>query len=283
MFKRYIGIDYSGAGTSTAANKKLAVCCAVRGAEPMIVPSPADGCDIRTRKGIAEWLVKRLKEQNTPTLVGIDHAFGFPNAYFEQYPQIPRDNWDCFLDDFREYWPTDEHCVGVRSQYYKQIKRMMGIELGDYRFGLADWFRLTEPCKPAASSVFDFMAGPRTVAYSTHAGIPWLRYIRQQLRDTEVEVRFWPFDCWAVPEGQSAVVEVYPALWNKRYKEDAAEMKLSDDQRDAYSIVRWLSEKDRNGSLGRYFNPKLKAEDRNKARMEGWIFGVKGPTYRVQG
>ena len=48
-----------------------------------------------------------------------------------------------------------------------------------------------------------------SVAKSTHAGIPWLRFIRQRLRD---RVHFWPFDGWDIPAGRSAVVEVYPSL-----------------------------------------------------------------------
>src|SRR5262249_54846432 len=52
--------------------------------------------------------------------------------------------------------------------------------------------------------------GPERDPYfiSTHAGIPWLRFLRKNLGD---RVHFWPFDGWKVPPGKSAVVEVYPA------------------------------------------------------------------------
>jgi hypothetical protein len=52
------------------------------------------------------------------------------------------------------------------------------------------------------------------VAKSTHAGIPWLRYIRERLGK---RVHFWPFDGWDIPAGPSAVVEVYPALWSRSF------------------------------------------------------------------
>jgi hypothetical protein len=53
-----------------------------------------------------------------------------------------------------------------------------------------------------------------SVAKTTHAGIPWLRYIRQHNTD---RVHFWPFDGWSVPPNRSAVVGVYPALWSREY------------------------------------------------------------------
>jgi hypothetical protein len=45
-----------------------------------------------------------------------------------------------------------------------------------------------------------------SVTKSTHAGIPWLRFIRQRLSN---RVQFWPFDGWDIPAGRSAIVEVY--------------------------------------------------------------------------
>ena len=39
-------------------------------------------------------------------IVGIDHGFAFPLAYTEKY-ELPPD-WDVFLDDFAQHWPTDE-------------------------------------------------------------------------------------------------------------------------------------------------------------------------------
>src|ERR1700760_1871326 len=51
-----------------------------------------------------------------------------------------------------------------------------------------------------------------SVAKSTHAGIPWLQFIRQRLG---ARVHFWPFDGWEVPAGRSVIVEVYPRLWSR--------------------------------------------------------------------
>ncbi|WP_065754175.1 hypothetical protein [Bradyrhizobium paxllaeri] len=70
---------------------------------------------------------------------------------------------------------------------------------------------------------------------STHAGIPWLRFIRQRLGP---RVHFWPFDGWDIPAGQSAIAEVYPALWSRGFANNEGR---TGDQHDAFSIAAWLS------------------------------------------
>ena len=57
-------------------------------------------------------------------------------------------------------------------------------------------YRLTEERAGSAKSVFHFDV-PGTVAKSTHAGLPWLRYLRQKLGD---RIHFWPFDGWEIPQ-----------------------------------------------------------------------------------
>ena len=105
------------------------------------------------------------------------------------------------------------------------------------------------------------------MAKSTHAGIPWLRYIRQELGD---RVHFWPFDGWEIPQGKSAIAEVYPALWSRSFARESR----TGDQHDAYSIAAWLSLSDQDGSLAEFLVPNLTAPERSVARTEGWILGV---------
>ena len=277
MFYRYIGIDYSGAQTSTARLNGLAVCRVVGVAQPEVVPSPADGYDIRTRDGLARWLVQRLREPDVRTLVGIDHGFSFPIQYFQRYPHLLTMGWVDFLNDFRHHWPADEPGRPVTNLIARN-RIFPGREDGERRWGNDTWFRLTDPRR--AASVFDFDAMQRNVAQSTHAGLPWLRHIRQALLAEGINVRFWPFDRWDAPEDQSAVVEVYPALWNRLYREDADRMRLNSHQRDAYSVARWMSETDRDGALEQFFGPNLDDGQRIQAQREGWIFGVMDPTLR---
>jgi hypothetical protein len=74
----------------------------------------------------------------------------------------------------------------------------------------ANGFSTYRRCKASKRSI----SGSRAVAKSTHAGIPWLRFIRHRLGE---RVHFWPFDGWDISAGRSAIVEVYPALWSRSF------------------------------------------------------------------
>jgi hypothetical protein len=137
---------------------------------------------------------------------------------------------------------------------------------GAARTGNARWRRLTEERAGGAKSVFHFDVQGQ-VAKSTHAGIPWLRYIRRELGD---RVHFWPFDGWEIPQGKSAIAEVYPALWSRGFAREGR----TGDQHDAYSIAAWLSRSDRDGSLDDFLDPELTREENRVAGLEGWILGV---------
>jgi hypothetical protein len=254
-FERYIGVDYSGAQTPRSSLKGLRVYEADRSSAPQEVPPPSSPRKYWTRRGIAEWLVERLSE-NQRTFVGIDHGFSFPLAYFKKYG-LPLD-WSCFLDDFQLHWPTDE-------DIYVCFVRDGNSGNGAARSGDSLWRRLTE-IRVRAKSVFQFNV-QGSVAHSTHAGIPWLRYIRQHAKD---HVHFWPFDGWSVPSDCSVVAEVYPALWNRTFPNAGR----TSDQQDAYATAEWLRQADANGSLEKFFCPELQPEDRKTAEIEGWILGV---------
>jgi len=77
LFKRYIGIDYSGAQTPDASLKGLRVYEADRDHSPVEVLPPPSPRKYWTRSEVAEWLGDRL-EDGVTTLVGIDHGFLFP-------------------------------------------------------------------------------------------------------------------------------------------------------------------------------------------------------------
>lgn len=255
-FNRYIGIDYSGAETCDSSLKGLRVYAADHSSEPREVAPPPSLRRYWTRKGIAKWLAEKLSEE-PPTLVGIDHGFSFPVRYFEKYG-LPRD-WPSFLDDFQKHWPTDE------KNTYVDFVREGECGNGAARCGDSRWRRITE-VRAGAKSVFHFDV-PGSVAKSTHAGIPWLRYLRNRVGDP---MHFWPFDGWSVQQGKSAVVEVYPALWSRSFPHGGR----NSDQQDAYAAAEWLRRNDLEGSLERFFNPNLTAHERDVAEIEGWILGM---------
>ena len=221
------------------------------------MPPPPSKRKYWTRKGIAHWLVERLSE-NAPTLVGIDHGFSFPLRYFEIHRLKP--DWPAFLDDFQHHWPTDE------NNTYVDFIREGSAGNGAARLGNSRWRRLTEERAGGAKSVFHFDVQGQ-VAKSTHAGIPWLRFIRSELGDL---VHFWPFDGWNIPQERSAIAEVYPALWSRRFAQDCR----TSDQHDAFSIASQLLQYDRDKMLSSYLRPSLKPGERAIAQAEGWILGV---------
>ncbi|WP_293363706.1 hypothetical protein [Phenylobacterium sp.] len=259
-FNRYIGIDYSGAQTPNASLKGLRVYMAEGDGPPAEVLPPPSPQKYWSRRGVAEWLMDRLNE-DAPTLVGIDHGFSFPLSYFQAHG-LPRD-WDSFLEDFQNHWPTDDdiRVDDVRDGAFGN---------GAARGGNTRWKRLTERRAGAAKSVFHFDV-QGSVAKSSHSGIPWLRFIRRKLGQ---QVHFWPFDGWEVPEGRSAIAEVYPALWNRDLENDGR----NPDQHDAFCIAAWMSRADRDGELARSLQPALSDEESAIAMAEGWILGVTGAT-----
>jgi hypothetical protein len=257
QFERYIGIDYSGAETPTSSLKALQVYAADWLMPPREVPPQPNPPRHWTRKGIAEWLVSQLSGEK-PVLVGIDHGFSFPLRYFEKH-RLPPD-WHKFLDDFKKHWPTDE------DHTYVDFVRDGVCGQGAKRTGDASWLRMTELWTHSAKSVFLFDVHG-AVAKSTHAGLPWLRFIREHCRD---RVHFWPFDGWEIPAGRSVLAEVYPSLWTRRFPVEDR----NGDQHAAYVVATWLRRADGDGSLDRYFDPPLEPEERRLAQVEGWILGV---------
>jgi hypothetical protein len=207
------------------------------------------------RKVIAEWLIDQARK-NITFIAGIDHGFTFPLNYFERYKLT---SWTEFLDDFCEHWPTD--------QEHTYVDFIRDREEGPPdRTGSNKDFRLTEKWTSSAKSVFQFDV-QGSVAKSTHAGLPWLRRIRNEVGD---KVHVWPFDGWNVPKGKSVIAEIYPSIFRKRYPKDDR----TADQQDAYCVARWLTESDEAGFLQRYFAPPLTDDERKVADLEGWILGI---------
>ncbi len=107
------------------------------------------------------------------------------------------------------------------------------------------------------------------MAKSTHAGIPWLRFIRQRLG---ARVHFWPFDGWDIPAGRSAIAEVYPALWSRGFANEGR----AGDQHDAFSIAAWLSRAIATAALRRSSTPISRRPNARWRRWRAgyWAFGA---------
>lgn len=255
-FVRAIGIDYSGAQTPTSRLPGLRVYLAQDDAPPIEMLPPSSR-KYWTRRSLAEWLAERLQEDQR-SLVGIDHGFSFPLKYFQKHELLL--DWPAFLDDFQRHWPTDQ------DNTYVDFVRDGMCGNGAARTGSRRWRRLCEIRAGSAKSVFHFDV-QGTVAKSTHAGLPWLRYLRQLLGE---RAHFWPFDGWDAPPGRSLIAEVYPSLWRAVLPPEGR----TSDQHDAYVVAAWLGQAVRSGVLEAFLHPALTPKERAVADIEGWILGV---------
>lgn len=254
LFERHIGIDYSGAETPSRGLPGLRVFQSIAGGMPAEA-RPVDGKKNWSRRGLAHWLAEELASA-PPTIVGIDHAFSFPLAYFVAHGL--RRDWPAFLDDFQAHWPTDD-------EIYVDFVREGLCGRGGLRQGNPRWRRLTDTIC-GAKSPFHFDV-PGSVAKSTHSGLPWLRFLRNKLAH---RVHFWPFDGWLPTPGRSVVLEIYPALWNRGVPTAGRDS----HQQDAWCSALWLAAQDTAGHLAEYMNPPKEAETAVLGRFEGWILGT---------
>ncbi|MDP2238714.1 MAG: hypothetical protein Q8K18_00955 [Burkholderiales bacterium] len=274
-FDLFIDVDYSGAQTPTSRLKELQVYAARPGAAPEQIKTPAIASFLAsssknpqsaprywTRSEIALWLMGLAKE-GSRFIAGIDHGFSFPESYFKRYGLA---NWPQFLNDFTRHWPTDEDHVYVDFVRDGNLASKGRAPPPGTRECSSNEFRLCERWTSSAKSVFQFDV-QGSVAKSTHAGIPWLKRIREEVGD---HVHFWPFDGWQPPEGRAVIAEIYPSIFRNRYPKQGR----TPDEHDAYAVARWLAESAARGSLDRYFNPPLTIEERRIAEREGWILGV---------
>jgi hypothetical protein len=272
VFDLYLGIDYSGAQTPTSPLKGLQV-YGVRAANPARLESEPEhwlgprrtrgGAPIHwTRKELAERLLTEARSGRR-FIAGIDHCFSFPSAYFSRHRLA---SWPAFLDDFVEHWPTHGDNVYVDFVRDGVLHARGEAPPPGLRSGRANELRLTERWTSSAKSVFQFDV-QGSVAKSSHAGIPWLKWLRDQARDA---LHFWPFDGWTPAAGKSVIAEVYPSMFRNRYPRG----ERSVDQQDACATARWLSTMAARGALARCFDPPLSDDERRVAELEGWILGV---------
>ena len=267
-FELFIGIDYSGAETPNSRLPGLQVYAArpsatvpVRWASP--TPSNNGQRVNWTRREVAERLRDEVRSGRC-LLVGIDHGFSFPISYFARYGLK---GWPEFLADFVKHWPTHLDHVYVDFVRDGSVHRQGKAPAPGQRVGSKDEFRLTERWTSSAKSVFQ-LDGQGTVSKSTHAGIPWLKWLRDDLGDA---VHFWPFDGWVPPSGKAVIVEVYPSIFRNRYPRDGRSV----DEQDAYATARWMADMASRGALAACFDPPLAPAERAVAALEGWIFGVR--------
>ena len=263
LFQEYIGIDYSGAGAPSKATDAIQVFCAGRTGLPQQV-TPADS--VRwSRKTLAEWLAVRLRGPQR-VLVGLDHAFSFPAPCLDE---LGTASWPAFLARFSDDWKTDTRAVKTARESLKDWAQLEKKLL----HGL-DRYRLTERWTASPKSVFHYGVSGSTY-HSSHAGIPWLRYLRGQVGP---RLHVWPFEGFSFEADQSVVAEIEPVIFKNRYTDELPDEHQgganAGDVLDAFSSCRWLQQTDLDEALPRYFDPPLNREQRERVKLEGWILGI---------
>jgi hypothetical protein len=253
-FSHYVGIDYSGAQAPVSRLRQLQVYAGTAGTEVAPVAPYDAGARHWCRKEIARYMRECLLGPE-PVIIGVDHGFSFPSDYFRRHRL---ESWDQFLRYFYARWPTS------RDHMYVDFARRSVEPEGE-----ASELRLCERWTNGAKSVFHFDAQGQ-VAKSTHAGIPWLKELRDDHK-LRARTHFWPFDGFTVEPGRSVVSEMFPSLFRRRYPR----AERSADEQDAFVVASWLKDMDTRGALADYFNPPLTLPERREVRLEGWILGVR--------
>lgn len=253
-FEHCIGIDYSGAGSPEDRLPGLQAYRAGPGqATTLWVPDAVLGRRRArwSRSTLTEALLAHL-EAAGPTVIGIDHALGFPASYLSRYGL---DDWDSFLRDFVSSWPAHRSGTTVES-----------LRAGNPRSGRADEYRLCERWTTGAKSVFQFDV-QGSVAKSTHAGLPFILELRSALG---ARLHVWPFDGFEPKAGVHVIAETFPSLFRRRYATEGRRV----DEHDAFAVARWLTERCERDELPMFLRPPLDSAQQAKARREGWILGV---------
>ncbi|MBO7745488.1 hypothetical protein I8J29_14865 [Paenibacillus sp. MWE-103] len=261
MFAHYVGIDYSGKGLPSQRHTAI-----------QIFESDAAGLPVRamgrsswSRAGAFRYLADRLQEQRGggrgAMIVGIDHGLSFPLSYFREATAVKPafGTWWDFMRHFHALW-------GAAKE-----RPVSSVAAPTLPYGHPAELRLTEKFTSSAKSVLNLDPRLISVAFSTHAGLPWLYELRRDYADV---LHVWPFDGLLPEAGKSVVAEAYPSLFYNRYAYPAELAKR--DERDAYAVSCWLREQDAAGTLPLYLALQtLTPMTREKiVPLEGWILGV---------
>ena len=279
-FTSFVAIDWSGA--KGRRHKGIAVAEA-RGDDAPRLVRPGH---VWSREEVADWLLKR--EAKDPTLFGFDFSFAPPivdrGEYLPGEPDVPA--------TARAFWAyvdrlSDDEDLGAASFLERAHRR-------HFYFGSADGakadfmhFRQCDKRLNAlggrkTASAFDAI-GAAQVAKASFSGMRLLLRL-------DGKIAIWPMD--ALPEGGSAVVEIYTRIYLRRAGMSGAKLRTradlnralvglgskptrlrfepNDHQTDALVTAAGMRALAR--SEPRAFDPAgLTAEI---ARSEGWTFGV---------
>ena len=279
-FDVFFAIDWSGA--KGRRHKGIAIAEARGDAAPRLL-RPGH---VWSREEVAGWLIKQAVKE--PSLFGFDFSFAPPiherGEYLPGEPHVPR--------TAREFWAyvesrCDDEDLGAAS-FLEQAHRKHfyfgiadGVKADFVRFRQCD-ARLNEQGGRKTASAYDAI-GAAQVAKASFSGMRLLHRI-------DGEVAIFPMD--PLPEGGSAVVEIYTRIYLRRAGMDGRKLRSratlnqalaglgspparlrfepDDHQTDALVTaagMRALAREEPRAFAPEGLTPEL-------ARTEGWTFGV---------
>jgi len=276
----FVAIDWSGA--KGRRHKGIAIAEA-RDDDPPRLIRPGH---IWSRKEVGDWLLKRATKE--PTLFGFDFSFAPPiverGAYLPGEPDVPA--------AAREFWAyvdglSDDDDLGAASFLEQAHRRHFyfgsadGVKADFMHFRQCDK-RLNALGGRKTASAFDAI-GAAQVAKASFSGMRLLHRL-------DGRIAIWPMD--PLPEGGSAIVEIYTRIYLRRAGMSGAKLRTrsdlnralaglggkptrlrfepNDHQTDALVTAAGMRALAR--SEARAFAPEGLTPE--IARSEGWTFGV---------
>jgi hypothetical protein len=280
-FERFAAIDWSGA--KGKRHKGIAVATAAVGEAPPRLVRPGH---VWSRSEVLDWLLAAAGE--APTLFGFDFSFAPPIAERGEYlpgePDVPstaRDFW-AYVDR-----RSEDEDLGAASFLERAHRRHFYFGIADGEKARFMHFRRCDARLNAlggrkTASAYDAI-GAAQVAKASFSGMRLLHRL-------DGRVAIWPMD--ALPEQDSAVVEIYTRIYLRRAGLSGAKLRSrseldralaglgsrparlrfepNDHQTDALVTaagMRALAASEPRAFAPEGLTPEL-------ARSEGWTFGI---------
>jgi hypothetical protein len=289
IFKKYIGIDWSGARGPYLKKLKVAVCGPGESVPKLVLP-PKD--KYWRRDELIDWIIKEAKQRRI--LVGADLSFAYPyfdkSAYFPGHPGSP--------ESAPALWQTVESICRDEPHFYAgPFYKDRATPFSEYlcyqtyrgsHFDNNRLRRTEQACELVGTrpTCAFKCVGPDQVGSGSAAGMRALHFLATNHKNI---MSIWPFD--SISESKSTLVEIFPRLFFVLAKKDSRQWSnartlnavlkhfgsepltqgvttASEDEVDAIistAALRALS------SRTEVWYPQ--SLDEETQRFEGWIFG----------
>lgn len=290
MFDLYAFADYSGQKGDPSKSQGKGVVLAIANGDrtPVIIT------EVRSRRTLVDAFKRVLtaaSERGARVLFGQDHQLGVPLRFAEELGISSKHGWraamrELFVRRFSAveagrfaHDVNDELRSLGRPEYFWSNTNCKTYDIlgpGNPRSHSdpSQW-RLTEARakdefkrRPFA---FSQVGDNGTVGGQTIVGMPNVLELLDWADENRIRIAVWPFDETAVGAiGDECHVAVEPYPSHVRSADTT-----QSDINDALACVLWAQREERAGSLAASLSlASLDAEDRERARFEGWIAGV---------